>query len=215
MTTQDTDPVTAAVTIVTSVFTENLLRSITSLTAEQQLSLVKDLGGLGKTQVEIAKAMRWSRGQVSNHVSLKAICPEAWQPIVATTEAGFVASDAEPVVATIATTVAFTEGLLRSITCLTAEQQLWLVTSLAAGKVDKASSRKTAAEKAKARNGWRAEAARQLKDLPDEYLERAYDRIDKGAFDPQQRHPIPPRRPKSRDPQTAITFVRERVMIEG
>lgn len=140
------------------------------------------LAGLGKTQAEIAEIMRWGRGQVSNYVLLKSICPEAWQLIVATTKATSVATEENAVVAPNATAVAFSENLLRSITCLTAEQQRWLVKSLAAGKMDKAQF-KAAAEKAKERNGWRTEAARRLKDLPDEYLERAYDRIAKGAFD--------------------------------
>jgi hypothetical protein len=149
--------------------------------------------------------------------------PGYLEVVVDTTKAAIVSTADDGVVSTIDTAVStnpttvtrpFTERLLRDITCLTAEQQLWLVKALAAGKMDKAQF-KTAAEKAKTRNGWRTKAARRLKDLPDEYLERTHERIDKGAFDPHQGHPIPPRHPKGRDPQTAITFVRERVMIEG
>lgn len=142
------------------------------------------LAGLGKTQAEIAEIMRWSVSLVKQYSALRAISSEAWQIVVVTVKAGLVTTqDTDPVTAAVTTvTGVFTEGLLRSITSLTSEQQLWLVKSLAAGKMDKAQF-KAAAEKAKARNGWRTEAARRLKDLPDEYLERAYDRIDKGAFD--------------------------------
>ncbi len=142
------------------------------------------LAGLGKTQAEIAEIMRWGRGQVSQYQLLRGITADAWQIVVATTKQPAVASGEDAVVASDATAVArpFTERLLRDITCLTAEQQLSLAKNLAAGKMNKAQF-KAAAEKMKARNGWRTEAARRLKDLPDEYLQRAYERIDKGAFD--------------------------------
>jgi site-specific DNA-methyltransferase (adenine-specific) len=142
------------------------------------------LAGLGKPQAEIAEIMGWNVSLVKQYSALRGISSEAWQIVVVTTKAGSVtAQDSDAVTTTVTpVTGVFTENLLRSITSLTAEQQLWLVKSLAAGKMDK-SQFKAAAEKAKARNGWRTEAARRLKDLPDEYLERAYGRIDKGAFD--------------------------------
>ena len=77
------------------------------------------------TQEQTARAMGWSRGAVSNYAALKAVDIEAWK-IVATSFSTSVANDDDDGVASNATTVAntiFTEGLLRNILDLTADQQ--------------------------------------------------------------------------------------------
>lgn len=66
---------------------------------------------------------------------LTSICPEAWRIVVATTKAVLIATVADKPVAATATTVAgLTQRMLRDVTGLTAEQQQWLVKSLASGK---------------------------------------------------------------------------------
>ncbi len=142
------------------------------------------LASAGKTQAEMAGILGWSRGQVSQYQMLSKICADAWQIVAATTKSAFVAEDSSGVVADGATTVAktFTEGLLRHVVNLTAEQQLSLIKDLAAGRMDKAKFKKRA-ERYRARNELLAEAERQLKDLPAAYLDRAAAEIEKGAYD--------------------------------
>ncbi len=104
----------------------------------------------GMTQQEVGDELGKGRGDVSNHVALRKIAPEAWK-VVATTARGDVAKDGDGAVAKNATDVAFTETVLRPILPLTAAQQLDLVTRLASGAIQK-SQFKTQAEKLRARN---------------------------------------------------------------
>jgi len=142
------------------------------------------LTGLGKTQEEVGKILGWKRGQISNYQALGKICHDAWEMIVATTKGQSVAINDTDGVAPNTTTVvpSFTEGLLRSIVNLTPDQQVKLVKDLAANRIDK-DKFKTNAEKFRARNELLAEAGRQLKDLPESYLERAQEEINKGIYD--------------------------------
>lgn len=93
----------------------------------------------GDTQQAVADALGWSRGQISNYAALSGIAQEAWQ-IIATT----IRSDSPPRqdcgVADVATGVAFSENLLRSILPLRPDQQVELVRRLARGKCSKVST---------------------------------------------------------------------------
>ncbi len=87
------------------------------------------------TQEQTAKAMGWSRAQVSQYAMLNKINDEAWR-IVATSFYGTVASEDDDEVADYATTVAtpFSERLLRNILDLDPGQQVELCGYLAKGK---------------------------------------------------------------------------------
>ncbi|MCX6032042.1 MAG: DNA methyltransferase [Chloroflexi bacterium] len=147
-----------------------------------------NLVGQGKTQQEIAGIMRWSRPLVAQYAALRGLTPEAWHVVVVTTKNQIVTGGEDgSVTAHVTTVTTFTEGLLRNITGLTAEQQVKLVNDLAAGRMDKAKF-KAAAERDKARNALLAEAAGRLKGLPAEYLARAQTEINKGIYD---RDPLP------------------------
>lgn len=88
------------------------------------------------TQEQTAKAMGWSRAQVSQYAMLNKIDSEAWD-IVATSFQNTVADDDDDAVAEIATGVAksvFSENLLRNILDLNPGQQVELCGYLAKGK---------------------------------------------------------------------------------
>ena len=142
------------------------------------------LAAQAKTQQQIADIMRWSRVQVAQYQALRNITPDAWQIITVTTKEAVVTDDKNGVVTSDVTTVTrfFTEGLLRAITALTAEQQVKLVKDLAAGRITK-DKFKIQAERYKVRNSLLADAERQLADLPAEYMARATDAIETGNYD--------------------------------
>lgn len=123
--TGDGDAVSPGDTAVSKQFTVRQLRDIISLPAEQQLSLVNDLGDLGNTQGETSEIMRWSREGAKNYATLRNIAAEAWQIVVGTTKSAIVPSVENGDVPGFGTVVPFTEGLLRSLTPLTSEQQPW------------------------------------------------------------------------------------------
>lgn len=88
------------------------------------------------TQEETAKAMGWSRPQVSQYAMLNKIDSEAWA-VIATSFKELVATAENDAVAEVATAVAtpFTENLLRNILDLGAGQQKRLCELLAKGAV--------------------------------------------------------------------------------
>jgi hypothetical protein len=90
--------------------------------------------GEGKTQQEVADELEWSRGQVSQYAMLQQIDEKAWQ-LVATKvrDSGVLPKDEE--VANSATTVAFSERLLRVLVPLTAEATALLLISRAVPSV--------------------------------------------------------------------------------
>lgn len=90
----------------------------------------------GETQQAVADALGWSRGRVSQFAMMHDIAADAWS-VVATTIRGAGLLHDDDGVADIATTVAFTEGLLRSIIALRPDQQVELVRRLARGKCSK------------------------------------------------------------------------------
>lgn len=92
--------------------------------------------GDGLTQQALADEIGWTRGAVSNYAALQKIDSDAWK-VVATHSQENAMPQADEAVATSATTVAFTEGLLRDIISLQPEQQVDLVRKLARGKDSK------------------------------------------------------------------------------
>jgi ParB-like chromosome segregation protein Spo0J len=103
------------------------------------------------TQSQVGEMLGWGRDKVNLFAALQKICPEAWN-IIATTFEKTATFDENGVVATDATTLAFTERLLRSILDLTPEQQTELVTSLATNSNFSKGKFKTLAENYQGRN---------------------------------------------------------------
>lgn len=104
----------------------------------------------GQTQQAVADEMGWTRERVGKLAMLQKISPEAWAVVVPTfQQTGTVDSDG--VGTKFVPTGTFTEGLLRDIIPLTAEQQLELVRALAEGKIQKGKF-KTLAQNYRARN---------------------------------------------------------------
>jgi hypothetical protein len=92
-----------------------------------------------QTQDAIGKELGWTRQAVSNYAALQKIDGKAWDQIATTVRAQPMPQQNGDV-ADIATSVAFTEGLLRSILSLTPDQQMELVTRLLRGKDSKGHS---------------------------------------------------------------------------
>jgi ParB-like chromosome segregation protein Spo0J len=90
----------------------------------------------GETQQAVADGLGWSRSAVRNYANLGDISKEAWS-IVGTTIRGVGVAQPDDDVPDVGTSVPFTEGLLRAITSLRAEQQIELVRRLARGKCQK------------------------------------------------------------------------------
>jgi hypothetical protein len=90
----------------------------------------------GETQQAVADGLGWTRGRVSQFAMMKDIAGEAWV-VVATTLRSVAQLQDNDGVAEIATTVAFTEGLLRGIIGLRPAQQIDLVRRLSRGKCSK------------------------------------------------------------------------------
>ncbi len=134
-----------------------------------------------KTQQEIAEILEWSRGQVSNYIALKAICPKAWN-IIATTLDKELHSLKTGSAATNATTVAFTENLMRNIVSLDPDQQLELVKDLAEGNINKGKF-KARAEAYKTRNEIKEFLKEQLASYGEENMALAFEEVDKGVYD--------------------------------
>lgn len=137
------------------------------------------------TQQQVADAIGWSRGAVSNYAALKAVDLEAWK-VIATTFVIDVAGNDGEVVAANATTVAtsvFTEGLLRNILDLAPGQQLELCKLLVKGKTSKGHSFgkkefKEEAEKYRAFNSLMTAANDRLKAvIPDSDIEAYTDKV--------------------------------------
>lgn len=136
----------------------------------------------GMTQQAVGDELGWSRGAVSNYAALGAICTAAWTIIATTSRAGGLPRE-EDGVASNATGVAFTEGLLRPIVSLTPDQQLELVTALAEGKIQKGRF-KALAENYKARNEAGAWVREQLAGT--DLIGRCLEEIAKGIYDAEQ-----------------------------
>lgn len=135
----------------------------------------------GATQHAIADEMGWSRGAISNYVALKSIAPDAWA-VIATTMLEFGVPRQDGAVAEVATAVAFTENLLRSIIPLSPDQQLELVQDLAAGRIHKNKFR-TLAEGYRTRNTIATWLRGQLGDIDAEIVEDTAAEVYRGAYD--------------------------------
>ena len=90
----------------------------------------------GDTQQAVAESLGWSRGRASQFAMLKDIAPDAWAVVATTIRSGGLLQQSDDV-AQDATTVAFTEGLLRAILPLQPAQQIDLIRRLARGKCSK------------------------------------------------------------------------------
>jgi DNA modification methylase len=135
------------------------------------------------TQAEIATMLGWSREKVKNYAALNQISKDAWA-VIGTTIENAVPIDDEGAVPVPGTTVPiFTEGLLRAILDLTAEQQQELVAELAVNREFSKGKFKTRAENYRARNEMIAHARRQLGELGDAYRVQLEKEIARGAYD--------------------------------
>ncbi|MEO5334166.1 MAG: hypothetical protein H7839_19305 [Magnetococcus sp. YQC-5] len=133
----------------------------------------------GQTQQAVADELGWSRGQISQYAMLESISKEAWE-IIATTFQKTVAVNVDGVVAENATTVAFTERLLRDITPLNSIQQLELVRGLVSGKIQKGKF-KILAQNYRARNEATEWVQQQL--IGTDLLAQCIDEVAKGIYD--------------------------------
>lgn len=123
----------------------------------------------GQTQQAVADGIGWSRTSVANYAALQSIDPDAWK--IVTASQGIVTSAEDDAVTEIVTGVTFTEGLLRNILDLTADQQLELCKKLAKGKDSKGHKYgkkefKSDAEWFRALNILNATAAERLSAIP-------------------------------------------------
>jgi hypothetical protein len=97
------------------------------------------------TQQMVADGKGWSRGKVSNFVALENISPSAWEQI-ATEFAKSVAMQRNDSVASSATNVAITEGLLRNILDLTETHQKQIIDGLISAKLKTSQVKKRSQE---------------------------------------------------------------------
>jgi DNA modification methylase len=144
---------------------------------------IRDLTGEGYTQTEIATVLGWSREKVKNYVALDQITKEAWK-IIGTTFEKDVPMDDENGVPVVGPSVPpFTEGLLRAILDLSAEQQVELVTELATNKDFSKGKFKVRAEHYRSRNEMSAYAEQQLGALGEAFLTKLHEEIARGSYD--------------------------------
>jgi DNA modification methylase len=132
------------------------------------------------TQKAIAEELGWSRSTVADYGALRKITPEAWR-IVATFQVAAM-SLGEDVATTNVATATFTEGLLRNILYLTADQQLDLVQDLAAGRINK-NKFKAQAEAYRTRNAIADWVGDQLGEIDPEIVREAAAEVMRGAYD--------------------------------
>ena len=132
------------------------------------------------TQKAIAEELGWSRSTVADYGALRKITPEAWR-IVATFQVAAM-SLGEDVATTNVATATFTEGLLRNILYLTADQQLDLVQDLATGRINK-NKFKAQAEAYRTRNAIADWVGDQLGEIDPEIVREAAAEVMRGAYD--------------------------------
>ena len=132
------------------------------------------------TQKAIAEELGWSRSTVADYGALRKITPDAWR-IVATFQAAAV-SQSEDAATTNVAIATFTEGLLRNIIFLTADQQLDLVQDLAAGRINK-NKFKVQAEAYRTRNAIADWVRDQLGEIDPEIVAEAAAEVMRGAYD--------------------------------
>ena len=156
--------------------------TVVKTTFVDDAELVWRLAGEGMTQTEIGGVLGWGRGRVSQYAMLKKICDMAWK-VIATTFDNIVAEKKNDDVADDATFVAiFSEGTLRSILPLASDQQLELVTELAAKKI-KVKKFKELAIAYRSRNDMYDYTLIQLQGLSQEFVDQATEAIYSGAYD--------------------------------
>lgn len=133
------------------------------------------------TQKAIAEELGWSREKVRDFATLAKIDRRAWEVVGATFRVGAAAQD-EDIAPSFGATAPFTEGLLRNILFLTADQQLDLVQDLAAGRINK-NKFKTQAEAYRTRNAIADWVRDQLGDIDPEIVAEAAAEVARGAYD--------------------------------
>lgn len=89
----------------------------------------------GETQQAVADAIGWSRSAIADYASLRKVCSGAWEVVAGFARNGV--SQADDAATEVVATATFTEGLLRNVLPLTADQQVELVRRLARGKCQK------------------------------------------------------------------------------
>lgn len=104
-------------------------------TRRRQASGCGGQAGAGETQQAVADSIGWSRSAIADYASLRKVCSGAWDVVAGFARNGV--SQADDTATEFVATATFTEGLLRSILPLTADQQVELVRRLARGKCQK------------------------------------------------------------------------------
>jgi hypothetical protein len=136
----------------------------------------------GKTQIEIAEMLGWSREKVKNYASLRQIKPLAWE-VIGTTFEKVVPMSEDEMVPTSGTTVpVFTERLLRDILSLEMDQQLELAQNLASGSIQKGKF-KAQAEAYRARNDMKTYSLARVGELGEPYTSQLIEAVYSGAYD--------------------------------
>jgi DNA modification methylase len=130
----------------------------------------------------VAEVMRWSSSKVKQYSALRSIVPDVWSQIKTATESCVTEEDESRVTEKV-TNVTFSEGLLRPLLELTADQQRDLVQRLLNDKTFGKAHFKKLAGAYKARNEIKAWVREVLIELPDDYLARADAEIDRGSYD--------------------------------
>ncbi|NDG48328.1 MAG: hypothetical protein EBY30_04525 [Rhodospirillales bacterium] len=136
---------------------------------------------VGATQKAIGDELGWSSQKTNDYANLKRIAPQAWGVISATLQASAEVERGDAADGKSAT-ADFTEGLLRAIVQLTADQQLDLVQDLAGGRINK-NKFKAQAEAYRTRNAIQGWVRDQLGDIDPEIVREAAAEVMRGAYD--------------------------------
>jgi hypothetical protein len=161
----------------------------------------RKLNGGGATQQAVADELGWSRTQVADYAQLRKIEAQAWSVVATSVNDNL--SRPDDVATEVVALATFSENLLRSLlprkwdaigrkdedaVALAAEQQLELVTLLAAGK-DESGRTFTKKKFADLADAYHAQAAarlwlcRQLGEIDEDILDETLQQIEKGLYD--------------------------------
>lgn len=141
------------------------------------------------TQAEVAESEGCSRSSIGRYAALRKIDDEAWSEIVTATNEelrnqlkGSVTENVTGV------TFTFSEGLLRNIVPLTADQQCELVGRLADDEIGKGKFKRVA-QRYEARNAAKSHVRDALEGVEDDLVESAISEVDRGLYDDEwQKH---------------------------
>lgn len=155
--------------------------TVVKTTFVDDAELVWRLADEGMTQTEIGAVLGWGRSKVADYSVLKKISKEVWEIVVASIEV-FATTEEKSGATPLVAFATFSEGLLRPILPLTSDQQLELVTELAAEKI-KIKKFKELAIAYRSRNDMYDYTLIQLQGLPQEFIDQATEEIYSGAYD--------------------------------